>query len=134
LVYENELWQLVQSDNVIPIDFAIDILSKDDNNHDFLLTFLYTKREFPEMWTYLRSKVESSCARVKSESTTLSRDLLLQQRQFWIRKLVKQARKINCVAGEEVVMGQARWLFALDTTVAIECFKKNKGQVPFMSV
>ena len=54
LVYENELWQLAQSDNVIPIDFAIDILSKEDNNHDFLLTFLYTKREFGEMWRYLR--------------------------------------------------------------------------------
>jgi hypothetical protein len=125
-VYENELWQLVQSDNVIPIDFAIDILSKEDNNHDFLLTFLYTKREFSEMWTYLRLKVEKACARVKTEST-ISREVLLQERQFWIRKMVKQARKINCVAGEDVIIGQARWLFALDTTVAIECFKKNKG-------
>lgn len=82
------MWQLVQSDNVIPIDFAIDILSKEDNSHDFLLTFLYGKREFAEMWTFLRLKVERSCARVKTESS-ISRDVLLQERQFWIRKMVK---------------------------------------------
>jgi hypothetical protein len=69
----------------------------------------------------------------------------LPYRQYWIRKLVRYARKINGkgfslmivleqTGGEETILSVAQWLFSLDTSVALECFKKSsKAKEPFRS-
>jgi hypothetical protein len=105
--------------------------------HDYLLLMLYGKREYQEMWVYLKRKVLEANTRVKVEGATRA---LVGERQKWVRKMIKQARKINgtreenAVEEEPVIMGQVQWLFELDKGVAIECMKRGKGQRPWQSV
>ena len=117
---------------MLPLDFCVDILERHEM-HDFLLLLLFSKGEYTEMWVFLKRKVLEACTRVKLEGSTRAR---VAERHSWVRKMIKQARKINGVqqVGEDVVIGQVQWLFELDMTVAIECIKTPKAHQPFQSV
>ena len=90
IVYRNELYQLIKGgDNVPPSDFCREVLYAYEM-HDEALMLIYHKKEYAELMHLLKGEVEKAVNEVKSGQGSI------QVRQYWVKKLVKYARKINC--------------------------------------
>ena len=75
--------------------------------------------------------MESAIQHVQAASVAQQCKEALQERQYWVKKLVKYARKVNeATESAEHIIGITPWLFSLDLTMALECLKMPaKSQV-----
>ena len=118
LVLQNEFYQLIKQDNMLPVDFCKELFFH-YRMFDEALLFLFYKREYHDLLTLIRSEFEKSKDGGK----------------YWLKKFVKYCKKINESdhGNEDFTIAHTGWLFKVDVTLALECFKKFKQQDPFKS-
>lgn len=88
IVLRNELTTLIKSDNALPLDFCREVLFTHDL-HEEALTMLLHKKDYTELLSVLRTEVDRAMRDAKANPSCVP------VRQYWIRKLVRYARKIN---------------------------------------
>jgi hypothetical protein len=92
---------------------------------DQALTLYFYKGKYDDLLQLLKSEVERAIQHVQAASgVAQQRKEALQERQYWVKKLVKYARKVNeATESAEHAITITPWLFSLDLTMALECLK-----------
>lgn len=80
LVLRNELHQLIIQENVLPLGYCQEVLFAHEM-HEEAFMLMFHKAEYQELYRTIRIQIEAP-----SE---------WYDRQYWVKKLVKYARKIN---------------------------------------
>jgi hypothetical protein len=78
-IYQNQFYQLLKADNVLPVGYCKDILFKYGMNEQ-ALQFLFYRKEYEELLDLIKIKFESAPAK--------------DQKGFWLKQMTRFCKKL----------------------------------------
>lgn len=121
-IYGSTLVRLIKEDNVLPVEFCLEIFFKYGMLEEALY-FLFHRKEYKEL-----------LGLIKRRFVAVQKDK--EHRKFWARQQVKfsemllEVKTVSQLSSEEFILQQCEWFFRYDKYAAIDCLKRKNVKEP----